>query len=63
MAKWSEQFGLINDDGLCVVTLGQGIDTSNWSSKDSVKEAVFGKVKQILEYKQQKFDAKRIMVK
>jgi hypothetical protein len=61
--KWSEQFGLLNDEGLCVVTLGQEIESSNWSNKDSVKEAVLLNLKEVLAFKQEGFDAKRLMVK
>ena len=59
LKKWSEQFGLINEEGLCAVTLGQEVESATWNSKESVKEAVMQNVKQILSFKQQGFDAAR----
>jgi hypothetical protein len=59
LKKWSEQFGLINDEGACAVTLGQEVESSVWNNKESVKEAVMQNVKQILAFKQQGYDATR----
>lgn len=50
--KWCEQFGLVDPQGCCKVTLNQEVNSAEWDNKDLVKENAIACVKKVMAFKQ-----------
>lgn len=49
--KWCEQFGLVDPQGCCKVTLNQEVNSAEWDKKDVVKDSAIACVKKVMAFK------------